>query len=233
MDSAWSAAAVARELGTNVPRVVRAVDRLRLGGGRATGARRLSTADVQRLRAELGVTVAVPGLRRVHVQTLAALARAPLGARSIRRLARAAGLSPTAVGRAADDLLALGLVERETYVEGRARIGAVLRVGVCHPRWPQLAPVIADVRLPGTEAESDGGVPPRLAHVFWNADLAGLDVHRDGGYLARRVLTDGDTAALAWAARTLAPEHWRAAARTRGLDERHRALARNLAAVPP
>lgn len=48
--------------------------------------------------------------------------------------------------------------------------------------------------------------------------------------MARRVLLDGDTQALAWAAGALTATDWQDAAPGRGLDPRHRALAENLAA---
>ena len=106
-----SAVSVAREVGTNVPRLLRAVDRLGLSPERTRGGTlRLASDDVAALAQELGVVVPVADLRRSQVQVLAALARAPLGLRSGRAVARAAGLSPTAAMRALRDLIDLDLV---------------------------------------------------------------------------------------------------------------------------
>ncbi|MDQ3114533.1 MAG: hypothetical protein M3Q84_10660, partial [Actinomycetota bacterium] len=103
-----SAVSVAREAGTNVPRLLRAVDRLGLSPERTKGGTlRLSSDDVAALTQELGVVVSVADLRRSQLQVLAALARAPLGLRSGRAVARAAGLSPTAAIRALRDLIDL------------------------------------------------------------------------------------------------------------------------------
>lgn len=227
-----SAASVARELGTNVHRLMRAVERLRLCPKRtAHGTLRLTSDDVTHLRGDLGVVRSVPGLRRSQVQVLAALSRAPLGMRSARAVARAAGLSPTAAGRALRDLEDLGLVElcREILAEGRAREVEVIRANVLHPRWPALARQLVLVRPPRMSRPAGPQVPAAVAHVFWNAPVGEIDVHMHGPYIARRVLLDGDTQALAWAANVLSGADWRAAARTRGLDPPHRALAVNLA----
>ncbi|MDQ3760750.1 MAG: hypothetical protein M3460_03370 [Actinomycetota bacterium] len=90
----WSAASVARELGTNVPRLMRAGDRLGLHPSRSPGGhQRFDSGDVARLATELGVTPKIGGLRRTQVQVLATLARAPLGLRS--RRARERPKSPT------------------------------------------------------------------------------------------------------------------------------------------
>lgn len=235
MDSR-SAAGVARELGTNVPRVLRAANRLKLHPSRTQGGHlRFGPGDVACLAAELGVTVRIDGLRRAQVQILAALARAPLGLRLGRRAARAAGLSPTAATRALRDLVDLGLVEvrQETVAEGTAQTAEIAYVDHTHPRWPELAPHLARV-MPATGARRSGRscssrIPARVAHVFWNAPVGRIDLAEHGPYVARRVLLDGDTQALAWAAETLDAKDWREAARGRGIDPRHRALAENLA----
>ncbi|MCA1674712.1 MAG: hypothetical protein LC799_21800, partial [Actinobacteria bacterium] len=65
--------------------------------------------------------------------------------------------------------------------------------------------------------------------VFWNAPLGAITLAEHGPYVARRILLDGDTQALAWAAGTLRAADWREAARGRGIDPRRRALAENLA----
>ncbi len=196
------------------------------------GTLRFGRDDVAMLRREVGVTVPITGLSRSQVQVLAALARAPLGLRSGRAVARAAGLSPTAAMRALDDLLDLELCEvrRETVAEGRARVADIVYADLTHPRWPELAPKLAGVRPREVPRPAARRVPARLAHVFWNAPVREIDLTEHGPYVARRVLLDGDTQALAWAAGALSAADWREAARGRGLDPRRRALAENLAA---
>jgi len=54
-------------------------------------------------------------------------------------------------------------------------------------------------------------------------------VHKQGGYIAERLLSTGDLDGLAWGRRALTHDDWEQAARTRGLSARERALARNLA----
>lgn len=231
-----SAAALARELGTNTPRVLRAVQRLGMDPRRTVrGALHLNDTDVRRLRDALGVCTTIQGLRRPQVLALAALAGAPLGLRSARALSRAAGLSPTAAGTAVRQLTALGLVEirRETVAEGKARVVDLITADVTHPRWAELAPQLAHVVLRPTSPTPPRRIPARIAHVFWNGPVGQVDPRTHGAYIARRVLTDGETQALAWAARTLTAADWTAALRTRGLGPRERALARNLAASAP
>lgn len=193
---------------------------------------RLTGDDARQLADELGVTVQIAGLRRSQVRALAALARAPMGLRSARAVARAANLSPTAAGRALSELVEIGLAETRqvTVAEGRARTVDVSYANLAHPRWPELAPLLACVRLHRVRQHSPPGVPARLSHVFWNAPAQQIDLARHGPYVARRVLRDGDTQALAWAADVLTAADWSDAARARGLDPRQRALADNIAA---
>lgn len=227
-----SAARLARDLGTNAPRLLRAVRRLGLLPSRTSaGHLQITGEDAQLLADELGVIVRIAGLRRSQVLTLAALARAPLGLRSARAVARAAGLSPTAASRALRELVEIGLVERrqETVAEGQARTVECFYANL-HPRWPELVRSLAGVHLHEVDRPSPSRVPARLAHVFWNAPVPQIDPAVHGAYVARRVLRDGDTQALAWAADVLTAADWREAARARGLDPRRRALADNLAA---
>ncbi len=180
--------------------------------------------------------VRVDGLRRTQLQVLAALARAPLGLRSGRAVARAAGLSATAATRALSDLLDVGLVEmrRETVAEATAQPAEIVYANHTHPRWPELAPQLARM-VPSAYARqgrciAPPRVPSRISHVFWNAPVGRIDLAEHGPYVARRVLLDGDTQALAWAADALGAADWRDAVRGRGIDPRRRALAENLAA---
>jgi DNA-binding transcriptional ArsR family regulator len=235
MDSAISAAALARELGTSVPRVVRAIERLGLDTRQDNGRMKLEPADVARLHEELGVSPAcVPGLTPAGVKVLAALARAPLGLTSARTVAERADVSPTTASRAIKSLRELRLVtvERRTLPAGRARTVELIRVDYGSPGWQQLAVAIARVRPQARRRKaSNPRVPPRLRHLFWNTASSQLDTERAGGYIARRLLTVGDPEGLAWGAANLSVEDWRHAARTRGVSPQRRTLALNYAAA--
>lgn len=67
-----SATDLARELGTSVPRVTRAVKRLGIEAKLPSGRFAIAAADAERLRAELGRSPMVPGLTRPEVRALAA-----------------------------------------------------------------------------------------------------------------------------------------------------------------
>jgi hypothetical protein len=235
MDTTMSAAALARELGTSVPRVVRAIERVGLDTRQDNGRMKLEPTDVARLREELGVSPArVPGLTPTEVKVLAALARAPLGLSSARTVAERAGVSPTTASRAIESLREQGLVtvEQRILPAGRARTVELIRVDYGSPGWQRLAGAIARVR-PQTRRRkaSDPRVPPRLRHLFWNTASSQLDTGRAGGYIARRLLTVGDPEGLAWGAANLSATDWRHAARTRGVSPQRRALANNYAAA--
>ncbi|MGI9001559.1 MAG: MarR family transcriptional regulator [Pseudonocardia sp.] len=199
----------------------------------SSGTVRGANDDVQHPGRELDIATRVTNLRRSHIQVLAALARSPMGRRSARAVARAGGLSPTAGIRAVRDLFDLGLVERrhETFAEGTVTTAEILYANLMHPQWPELAPRLAQVRRPRAPRAASRRIPARLAHVFWNVPVRDIDVTEHGPFIARRVLLEGDTQALAWAAETLTAENWRAAAQGRGIDARRRALAENLAAA--
>jgi MarR family len=233
-----SAAALASELGTSVPRVTRAARRMGFDGGPPGRRFSFTPGQANRLRAALGLTPEAEGLSRSQVIVLAALRNAPFGLVSARAVARRSGLSATAAGRALASLEAMGLVERakETIAVGRAEERTIWRANVLHPRRPALDPVLARVKRPQTREASrktGGRVPPRLRHLFWNTAESQLDVDRAGPYIARRLLQTMDIQGLAWGAGALASADWEAAARTRGLDAKTRRLALNLAAGAP
>jgi DNA-binding MarR family transcriptional regulator len=234
MDSTMSAAALARELGTSLPRVVRAIERLGLDTRQANGRMQLQVTDVGRLREELGVSPPrIPGLTPTEIKVLAALARAPLGLTSARTVAERAGVSPTTASRTIESLREQGLVtvERRTLPAGRAHTVKLVRVDYGSPHWQRLAGAIAHVQPRARRPRTSGPrVPPRLGHLFWNTAPSQLDTERAGGYIARRLLTVGDPEGLAWGAANLSVEDWRHAAHTRGISPRRRALALNYAA---
>jgi DNA-binding MarR family transcriptional regulator len=234
MDTPMSAAALARELGTSLPRVVRTIERLQLDTRQENGRMRLRPADVARLRDALGESPPrVPGLRPTEIKVLAALARAPLGLTSARTVAERANVSPTTASRAIRSLRSQGLVtvERCTLPAGRARTIELIRIDYRSPRWQQIAGTVARVHLRERPRASQRSVPPRLRHLFWNTAPSQLDVERAGGYIARRLLTLGDPEGLAWGAAHLSGEDWRHASRTRGVSPQRRALALNYAAA--
>jgi hypothetical protein len=229
-----SASDAARRLGTSLPRVQRAIDRLGLAVERRPGGRvRLGDQELTELRAELGVTPSVDGLGRVETQVLAALARAPRGLAGTRAVARRAGVSPTAAAGALRSLAARGLVrrEREWVAAGRARELELVRANVTAPEWPSLAPRLANLRLPARrhELRNPGRLPARLRHLFWNADPSQLDLDAHGGYIAERLLSSHDLDGIGWGASALTARDWDQAARNRGLTSAERALAHNLA----
>lgn len=236
--ASFSAADVARELGTSVPRVIRAAKRLGFDTRASTDERRRSTgrlhltaAQTQRLYARLGCNAQVDGLSLTETAALAALARSPFGLPSARSVARAAGLSPTSTARAVASLTDQGLVigEDTTLVSGRARTVHLLRANRRHPRYRTLTAAFAKVEPP--EAQREEHVPAALKHLFWNTSPSQLEVAHGGEYIARRLLRTLDPAGLAWGARNLDAAHWRVAARARGLEPSVRALAENLAAA--
>lgn len=226
-----SAVALARELGTSVPRVTRAARRLTIDARQANGRYSFTLPQADRVRSALGTIPRAEGLSRSEVMVLAALRNAPLGLVSARSVARRSGLSPTAAGRALESLRAKELVEKksEMVAAGRAREMGVFWANLQHPLWPGLDPVLERVRRPERPAPAAKRVPRRLRHLFWNTAEGQLDVDRAGAYIARRLLRTMDLQGLAWGAQELGREDWEQAATARGLDPKVRRLARNLA----
>src|SRR5580692_681187 len=145
-----SAADVARELGTSLPRVVRAVDRSGFNARRENGRIELRPPHVADLRDVLGVSVRISDLTDTEVKVLAALRSAPLGLVSARAVAHRATVSPTAASRALKILEGKGLVRRERTMiaAGRARQVELFHAERRSPRWDELVPLLARVRLP-------------------------------------------------------------------------------------
>ncbi len=235
MDShCQSAAEVARQLGTSLPRVVRAVERLDLDARSESGRIELHPTQVARLGEVLGVSVRIHGLTSTEVKVLAALRSAPLGLASARAVAHRAMVSPTAASRALRTLKGKGLVASEprTIAAGRARRVELFHAERLSPRWAELAPLLARVQPPaGTPTRHDTRVPARLRHLFWNTAPTQLQLELGGPHIARRLLATMDLDGLAWGARNLRASDWAQAAGARGLDRETRALARNLAAL--
>jgi len=218
-------------LGTSVPRVVRAAQRLGLDAREGNGRWAFTPGMVKRLTEELGVTPSVPGLSATEVKVLAALSRAPLGLSSARAVAGQAGVSPTASSRALRSLEQKGLVRREEAViaAGRARAVRLAHANRRTRRWLEIAPSLARVQPPRRHHTPERRVPARLGHLFWNTAPSQLELDHGGPYIARRLLSTMDFDGLAWGARGLRPTDWEQAGKARGLDDRTRALAHNLA----
>ncbi len=232
MDSI-SGAEVAAGLGTSIPRVVRAAERL--GMRTAPGRLSLTQAQYEELRDELGTTPQIGGLSPTEVKVLAALRRAPLGLVSARAVASRAAVSPTAASGALRSLERRELVYRRKAMLalGRAREAELWHANVLHPDWSGIAGRLDDVRpprrRPSRKKANRDRVPARLRHLFWNVDPTQLDTARSGAFVARRLLRSDDPEGLAWGVAHLKPSDWREAARARGLDPRVRAMAENLA----
>jgi excisionase family DNA binding protein len=231
---------VARRLGTSVPRVLRAAKRGEVRAVRR-GNRFLFDADaVEVLRRRWGAVPSLPGLSREDVLVLAALGRRPLGLRSGRAVARAAGVSPTTAGRALRRLAERGYVTRETarVTEGGVREVPVWSVRWTEPAWLGAAATVGQATLPVEReprqrrwAPTRRRVPSRLAHLLWNEDLAALDAERDAVLLADRILRSEDPEAHVWMMERLPASAILRATRTRNLDPRRASLGRLLAAV--
>lgn len=169
-----------------------------------------------------------------EARVLAALAGAPLGLTSVHAVARRSGVSDRAASSAVSSLLERGLVRRTTttLAEGNSTTKRLLFLDPTHASWPNLArDVQRTFRPQGGTAASCGPVPPELAHVFWNEDLAVLDPDEHGALVAKRVLLSKDPQALAWAVGRLSAAAWTRAAKARGFDPRDAGLARTLASA--
>jgi DNA-binding Lrp family transcriptional regulator len=229
----YSASRAARVLGTSAPRILRAVRRLGLEVRRSrAGALAIDQTQLERLADELGGSPVPSGLSRTQARVLAALARSPRGLASLRAVARRAGVSPTAASHALSALEAEGLVRTEhtTVAMGSVVDADVHTAVVAAPKWSELAPQLALIKLPSPEPSRPADVVPRrLRHLFWNTAPSQLRVAGSASYIAKRLLSTGDADGLAWGATHLPPEAWESAARARGLDPRDRALALNLA----
>ena len=172
----YSTVEVARELNVPLPRLLRFVSKE--GGAVRAGNRiRLRPATVAAARDRFGVIPKVDGLTRTEVQALTALSRHPRGLVSVRQVAKASRLSPTAASRAISRLESKGLVvRRPTRVfDGKVVVKDVLEVEWGSPSWWAIAPTLSKAQLPKAKAAATLGkrLPARLADVFWTDGGAG------------------------------------------------------------
>ncbi|MGH8926571.1 MAG: hypothetical protein ACRDWA_18395 [Acidimicrobiia bacterium] len=101
MDSGLTTGKVAAALATTRSRIHRAVAAGVVRPARTRGGHlRFTARDVAVLERRLGRSPRVAELSREKVRVLAALGRRPFGLRSVRAVARAAGISPTVASRA-------------------------------------------------------------------------------------------------------------------------------------
>jgi DNA-binding MarR family transcriptional regulator len=230
MDRSLSAQQLAQELGTSIPRVVRAARKLGADTGRQ---RRYAFTPEMALaiRAKLGVNAAVPGLTAEEARVLKALSSAPFGVRSARSLARRAHVSPTTASNSLRSLGARDLVyfEDRAIAAGRAKPVTLIHANRTTSSWRVIRKQLQDVALPEDAVRPAITVPRDLQHLFWNTSPDQMNVREDGGYIARRLIDRNDYNGLAWGSQHLRPEDWRHAATSRGLDARTRVLAENLA----
>jgi hypothetical protein len=184
----------------------------------------------------IGARVVGAPLRDADLRVAAALSRRPFGLRSARAVGRLAGVPPTSAARSLHRLARRGIVRRrlDPVSAGKAGDVAVWTIDWCSASWHEVATEVGLVRrgTPARPAEPAPRVPARLAHLFWNADLRGVDPAAHGHYVASRILRADDCQALGWLARHLDPDAIRRAAAGRGLEPRRRALAHLLAGSP-
>ena len=184
---------VARELNVPLPRLLRFVatrDDVVRRGNRIE----LRSSAVDAARAHFGVIPKVDGLSRVETQVLVALSRRPRGLVSVRQVAKAARLSPTAASRAMGKLQRAGLVTRRPtpVFDGKVVVRDVLEVDWDSPSWWPLAPLLATAELPAAKPSPLGHrLPPRLANVFWTGDWSKVDPQASPRYVAHRILNEG------------------------------------------
>lgn len=234
MRTIYSASDVARELGTSIPRVTRAVRRLnhtevvRRAGNRVS----ISESGVRKLRKYLGVTPTIEGFSPVQIRVLAALAKSPLGVASFRVLGNKAGVAPNTAKSAFLELEKRGLAMRQHHwvAAGCAIEKELLFANVMSPSWPNIAPKLTKLSPPMHRLRKRyKRVPPYLRHLFWNTAWEQMEIKENGPYIAKRLLATGDVDGIGWGAAHLSASDWKAAANERGLKADMKALATNLA----
>ena len=119
--------------------------------------------------------------------------------------------------------------ERTMVAAGRAKAVYVLSANRSAEKWPALTRELSTTIPPIKPSTTAARVPPHLHHLFWNTASSQMNTGSSGGYIARRLITEGDIEGLGWGAAILSRADWLHAAQTRGLDKRQRAMALNFA----
>src|SRR5580658_572823 len=169
----------AEELGTTVPRVTRALGKLRITrtrAGRRGRGRRGQVVDerqLARLREHLGATPSGAPFSREEMFVLAALNVSPFGLRSARAVASAAGVSTTTASKVLPKLVANGLVtksSRKAIDSGRVIQEIVYEANRTGAGWRLVNDQIQATHLPASTRRTEPKVVPRrFWHLFWNA----------------------------------------------------------------
>ena len=221
-------------LNTSIPRVKRAIADAGVPVVARGGRVEVPLASFDQLVRHLGTVPDISELSREQAKVLAVLNHRPMGMLSARSVAAAAGISPTSATKALAKLEEAGYVSHatEALLEGEVVKRPVWRLIRRGEPWQRVAPRVRQVVLPAPKApvaRHERHVPRRFGHLFWNADVRGLNLDRDGRYVAGRILASSDAQALAWMARTLPSKDIIAASKARGMSAQVRAMARNLA----
>lgn len=226
----------------SLPRVHRLLDAVGVAPSEGRGhARRVDGEIAVRLGRQIGaVPQGVDGFSRIDLLVLAAVSRAGLGLESTRAIARVAGVSPTAAGDSLRLMEERNLVQRRQrrIVQGRPRSIEFWQADIIHSAWtPELREAVSQVILRGAKPRSElldphtqpvRRVPGRFNHLFWNANLASLELPKDRDFIASRMMLADDPDAWAWATSNLPPASLTTAARIRGVTPRRKALIENL-----
>ncbi|MBW4079428.1 MAG: MarR family transcriptional regulator [Acidobacteria bacterium] len=198
----------AERLGTSIPRVRRAIDRLGIvtrsmatRDGRPP--RVLDEEGFQRLRDELGSMPAHALRGREELKVLAAFNMNPFGFRSRRAVAITAGISPTTASAIVDRLLEQGLVVAVPALlrnSGRVIRGMILEANRTNTTWSEILDDVLATHLPVPRMTSTAKiVPRRFWHLFWNAQPAQLPIIEHADFIASRMLLSKDPLAVSWA----------------------------------
>ena len=231
-------AEVAERLGTSIPRVRRAIERLGIAttskpNGEGRPPRTLNQRGFERLRDELGSVPINRSRSREDLKVLAAFNLNSFGFRSRRAVAASAAVSPTTASAIVDRLIDEGLVVAVPGLvrnAGRVVNGITLEANRHDKKWRE---ILSDVRLtflpvPPTTAEAKI-VPRRFWHLFWNASPAQLPMGEHADFIASRMLLSKDPLAVSWAATHLPVSSIERAASLREVGDRDREWLRGLA----
>lgn len=233
--SAWPLATVARSLGVNRSRVLRACQQGTVECVKDRfGAWQLPQQSVDALVRRWGrVPATMDGLDRESILVLTALVRYARGLPSARAAAAVSGLSAMTAADRLTKLRRLGLAQTgqvEVVLRGHATVQEWWRPDWSQDGWDARLAVLHDVELPARpNRHASPGLPVHVWQLVWNAAPTAIDVDADAEYLAARVLDAHDPEATAWAARRLPGRAWLAAAAHRGRSDADIAFARLLA----